>query len=499
MEIGPEGPRVTVLDDNYLANIEAELSQPQEAPPKKKKKKLTKAEKKELRLKKEIEFKKLQLTQHLKRELELSKRSARRGKEDWEEICQTIKIEELKTEVLEWQTKAQRVMQRKDEKIQSLLADIDSTQEMHKRNFERHLQVLDFTIICYHTLIEVSKQLYETEAQQVIEDFQEELNSRKEIENGFRSNCENIMHATNLVVENQMLTDYDIFVDKQDSRVNTEIEKRFQIRDSVIAKMKALHKQLIDFITSQMNTSLDPKKYEHIHMLMERQRNFVIESRKLNDVELHLTRTFSDLQRDLLHSEIEAQRRLTDLRLEQEYFMQVRKGIERSIQRDRRATFEKLQTVSGECYGMLKDYQKLLKYGELLLSLTANCRKLQTESEKVVAPTDEKRISEEQMAFQLQALNLESHVDMTEEELLRQMELMHNFWHRQALATTENLVLTKEKRELLEENKKYIDFIKLMSKRENIEDMLKALTVTPLLPGTPDKCLHAYVSHRILK
>lgn len=46
----------------------------------------------------------------------------------------------------EWSKKTHRLMQQKDEKVHSLLADIESTQEMHKRNFERHLQVLDFAI-----------------------------------------------------------------------------------------------------------------------------------------------------------------------------------------------------------------------------------------------------------------------------------------------------------------------------------------------------------------
>ncbi|XP_004523793.1 coiled-coil domain-containing protein 65 [Ceratitis capitata] len=475
---------------HYLSYSEPEPEpEPPPPPPKKKKKKLSKAQKRELRLQREIAFKKLEITEHLKRELELSKRSAKRGREDWEQICREIKMQELKTEVTEWAKKTQRVMEQKDEKVQNLLADIESTQEMHKRNFERHLQVLDFAINCYNTLIEVSKQLYESQAQQVIEEFKDELNSRKEIEDGFRLNCENIMHATNLVVEHQMLTDYEIFIEKQDDVVNSEIEKRFVIRDAVIAKMKLLHKQLIDFINSLVNVSLDTKKYEHIHMLMERQRNFVSESGRLNDIEFKLTRTAGDLQRDLVHNEVEAQRRLSDLRLEQEYFLQVRKSIEKSINYDRNVTFEKLQTLSGECYGMLKDYQKLLKYGELLLSNAANCRKLQTEAEKVEAPKDEGESAAEELSFQLEALNLKSHADMSEVELAKQMALMKNFWHRQALASTQNLLLAREKRELLEENQKYKDFIKLMSKRENIDDMLKTFTVTPLLAAKDRNCL----------
>ncbi|XP_067648124.1 dynein regulatory complex subunit 2 [Eurosta solidaginis] len=487
MSVGISRPPFTKLDDDYLVNIELEQQPPPE--PVKKKKKLTKAEKKALRLKRQIEFKKLEITEHLKRELELSKQSARRGKEDWEEICREIKIKELRTEVLEWEEKTQRIMEQKDEKIKTFLADMDTTQEMHRRNFERHLQVLDFATNCYNALIQASKRLYESEAQQMIVEFKEELNARKEIEDGFRLNCENIMHATNLLVEHQMLTDYNMYVEKQDYQVNTEIEKRFQVRDAVTAKMKALHQQLDNFIGSLVNTSLDAKKYEHIHALMDRQRNFVYETRKLNDIEYRLTRNYGELQRELVHIELDAQRRFADLRLEYEFFMQVRKGIERTISHDKHVVFQKLQTLSGECYGMLKDYQKLLKYGELLLSLSVMCRKLQTESEKIIAPKEKHKTSENETALCLESLNLEDHVDVSEAELIKQMELMKYFWHRQALASTQNLLLAREKNELLEENQKYKDFIKLMSKRENIEDMLKTLTVTPLLPEEPPNCL----------
>lgn len=53
----------------------------------------------------------------------------------------------------EWSKKTHRVMQQKDEKVQSLLADIESTQELHKRNFESHLQVLDFAISKWYECI----------------------------------------------------------------------------------------------------------------------------------------------------------------------------------------------------------------------------------------------------------------------------------------------------------------------------------------------------------
>lgn len=61
-----------------------------------------------------------------------------------------------------------------------------------------------------------------------------------------------------------------------------------------------------------------------------------------------------------------------------------------------------------------------MKSGELLLALSITCRKLQTESEKVILGGevfDETEVDVDEY-FKLQTLNLKDHVDMTEEELV---------------------------------------------------------------------------------
>lgn len=120
-----------------------------------------------------------------------------------------------------------------------------------------------------------------------------------------------------------------------------------------------------------------------------------------------------------------------------------------------------------------------MKSGELLLALSITCRKLQTESEKVILGGevfDETEVEAKEQ-FKLHTLNLKDHVDMTEEELLELNRNMKNFWRRQAMAEAQNLLMIEEKRRLTEDNQRLVDFIKSMSVTEDPEELRTAMHV----------------------
>lgn len=184
--------------------------------------------------------------------------------------------------------------------------------------------------------------------------FFDESHERKQIEDGYQRNCENVLHATNLIVEETLHEDLEIFLDKRDDLVNSEIVKRYGLRDSVATKMQKLHKQLLEFLDSLRNISLDVHKYERVNTLTERQRIFVIESQKLDETETFYARQHEELQNELARVEAEDQRRINDLKLEMGYFLNLRKNIELQMKADGELTHEKLKVLTTECYGLCK-------------------------------------------------------------------------------------------------------------------------------------------------
>ncbi|EDW73115.1 uncharacterized protein Dwil_GK17371 [Drosophila willistoni] len=473
--------RLTRINDNYLQEMEDEMAKEAEGP-----RKPTKAEKKAARKEAKrvqaIEDKKLIMRDAFARELELGKRMEKRGSEEWHEMCQEIKIRELREEIVDWGERAARNIERKNDHIAMLLDDMGQTQDQHVKCYSKTIELIDHIRECFHTMLESARKTYEQEAEELLCDYYDEIKRRTEEVEHMHNNSENIIHASNIVTRDQLKEDYDIYLEQRDDRINTEIENRFRIRDQVVHKMNDMMTQLNDFVETLRNTELDAHKYERIRWLTERQQLFHVESRKLTVEELKYQNILNDMHREMLRIDLENNSTINDLRLEFQYFSNVRKKIEDGQTMDDHITHEKLRILSGECYELIKHFEKHVKSGELLLALSITCRKLQTESEKVILggevynKTDLGQINEK---FKLETLNMKDHVDMTEDELVELNQMLSNFWHRQAMAQAQNILLLQEKERLTKENQHYIDFIKSMSVTENVEELRSAIKVKP--------------------
>ncbi|KAH8379269.1 hypothetical protein KR009_003975 [Drosophila setifemur] len=486
---------------NYLQFEEEEAK----GPPK-----LTRAEKKAAKKEAKRQViaaeKRLIMRDALMRELELGKRMEQRGTEEWHEMCREIKIKELQVEIKEWGERSDRIISAKNDHIHMLLEDMTQTQDHHVRCFSKTVELLDHIRDCFHVMLGGVRSMYATQADDMLRDYYDEVRRRTEELDAMQSNAENIIHATNITTRDQLKEDYTIYLEKRDDRVNTEVENRFRIRGQIVLKMVEMQQQLNDFVESLRSTELDAHKYEKIRWLTERQAAFMEESRKLSSEESKYIFMQGDLQREIVRMEADNNSALNDLRLEFQYFTNVRKKIELNQEMDRKITHEKLRILTTECYELIKQMEKHVKSGELLLALSITCRKLQTESEKVILGGEvfDETDVEVNEQFKLQTLNLKDHVDMTEEELMELNKNMKNFWRRQAMAEAQNMLMLEEKRRLTEDNQRLIDFIKSMSVTEDPEELRTAMHVTvcanqPMPPHVfQSKCkeYHAKNTHR---
>lgn len=150
--------------------------------------------------------------------------------------------------------------------------------------------------------------------------------------------------------------------------------------------------------------------------------------------------------------------------------------------------------------------EKNVKSGELLLALSITCRKLQTESEKVILGGevfDETDVAVSDQ-FKIQTLSIKDHVDMTEEELVELNTNLKNFWRRQAMAEAQNLLMLEEKKRLTEDNDRLINFIKSMSVTEDPEELRTAMHVAccsdqPMPPYVFESKCQDYRARKVLR
>lgn len=287
-------------------------------------------------------------------ELEIGKRMDLRGMEEWNAIAQEIKLIDLRTELIQWGESAQRIIESKNDHINMLMADLTHTNEQHARNYSRTVELIDHIGECYQAMLEGCKNMYEQQAEALLKEFYDEVHLRTEEVAAMQTNSENIIHASNLFTRDQLKEDYQIYQEQRDDYVNKNIERRFDIRDQVVRKMSHMQRQLNEFVDVLQNTDLDVHKYERIRMLTERQQLFVEDTKKLNQDEVKHIGMLNEIQQEMLRVETENNATINDLRLEFEYFTNVRKKIEDRMHADRITTHEKLRILSTECYELTK-------------------------------------------------------------------------------------------------------------------------------------------------
>ncbi|XP_044312670.1 dynein regulatory complex subunit 2 [Drosophila rhopaloa] len=492
--------RITRISENYLQEME-EAQEPQEPPKPTRAQK--KAAKKEAKRQAMIEEKRLIMRDALMRELEMGKRMEQQGNEEWHEMCREIKIKELNEEMVVWGERTERNILAKNDHIKMLLDDMLQTQDQHVRSYSKTVELIDHIRDCFHVMLGGVRSMYDQQADEMLRDYYEEVRRRTEELEAMQTNSDNIIHATNITTRDQIKEDYTIYLEQRDDRVNTEVENRFKTRDQVVRRMSFMQQQLNDFVESLRSTELDAHKYEKIHWLTERQEAFMEESRKLNAEESKYINMQAELQREMVRMDVENNSTLNDLRLEFQYFTNVRKKIELNQEMDRDITHEKLRILTGECYELTKQMEKHVKSGELLLALSITCRKLQTEAEKVILGGEVFDDTELQVEenFKLQTLNLKDHVDMTEEELVELNKSLKNFWRRQAMAEAQNLLMLEEKRRLTEDNQRLINFLKSKTVTEDPEELRTAMHVSsptqPMPPKLFDSKCQEYRSRKV--
>lgn len=274
--------------------------------------------------------------------------------DEWNAIAEEIKLIELRQEMVQWGERSAEIIEHKNDHIQMLLDDMEQTQEQHSHNFSKTIELIDHIGDCYQAMLESSKRMYEQQAEDLLKEFYDEVHFRTQEVEAMHENSENIIHASNLFTRDQLKLDYQIYLEQRDHYVNKDIEARFQIRDQVVKKMTDMQRQLNEFVDSLHNTELDAHKYERIRSLTERQQAFVEETRKLDVEEMKYISLQNETQREMLRIETENNTTINDLKLEYEYFANVRKKIEERMHVDRITTHEKLRILSTECYELTK-------------------------------------------------------------------------------------------------------------------------------------------------
>lgn len=188
----------------------------------------------------------------------------------------------------------------------------------------------------------------------MVDGFHKECDALTQNIYNFKTASECVMNCNNKRLEHELQEDFEKSLDKRDDLINNEIMERYRMRDMVVAKMNKLQNQLCDFLNALMNSSLDVHKQKRLQMLRVRQTEFEKESKELGAIETKTSRMLVEVENEIVMEELESKKRLKDLKMQFDYFLEFRRNLERHISADRQRTYEKQKVVAVESYHVVE-------------------------------------------------------------------------------------------------------------------------------------------------
>ncbi|KAL5279826.1 hypothetical protein ACFFRR_004063 [Megaselia abdita] len=425
------------------------------SPSKKKKPKLTAAEKKILKIQKQLELRKKLFKDHLEREIVYTNKSVDRGYKGWQDLLAGIKCEELKKdlEVL-WQ-KTNQLVDQKNFKIEMLIHHLETSEDQYERNFAKHCDILEYLSNCFQLMIEHEKSTYEAKCKDLLSKFHIELLEKDVYFDGIKIVNENVMHSSNLLLENELLRADDAFKDQWfDTLTQARVDRSYleEGNKKLMVQLNTQFNELVDLIKFQ---SLDAKKYEHYVMLEDKSILMAKEAKRLTYIENIILTRLASRQADLVAIELASNRQIISLKAERNYFIETYWRLKKSLAQANEHMMEQTRLLASESYEAVKHLKTLSKYGDLLVRLTGTCRKYETEREKVLPWETDDLTEDPKITFDPNNL-----VYYSEESLAEQLSSMKNFWQRVARVTTHKILLSEEKSRLQAENEKYQEILR---------------------------------------
>ncbi|KAF7258190.1 hypothetical protein EG68_04767 [Paragonimus skrjabini miyazakii] len=364
----------------------------------------------------------------------------------WRAIMRDAKSQELKKDVNILSQTFERIIDRKDSIIRTLIKDLNEAEEQHMMSLRSHLENVDRLIELQNERLRKLKMEYEAEMQMLTNEFGEEekfliaqhtkqLDDLKDIFVALDSTytlkegeAKSEQHSLKDELKNRNLEDKHALRTVLESRVN-HLWAEFK---SALNQYNKTTDEKISFFENLKNK--DEKSAEEIEMQM----------RKLQRISEHIA--ISKRKMTKLSKEFEEKNR--HLKEEREKLVAHFQNLKTQLNKLRESQHEKLVKVSLESGAATKKVQSLLDKAENIIKLAEHCRNLTAEDEAMVR----------------EALHVEGDTELA--KILRQCAPLEMFWRRFNKVQLDRLAIMKEHSMLEQENcqlknllKQYLDGI----------------------------------------
>ncbi|TPP56148.1 Coiled-coil domain-containing protein 65 [Fasciola gigantica] len=405
------------------------------------------------------------LTKYLQDKLEREEKVTRLNQyklvHHWRAIMREAKSAELKRDIDILSQTFERIIDRKDSIIKTLIKDLNEAEEQHMMSLRFHIDNVDRLIDLQNDRLQKLRLDYETELQMLTNEFGQEedflINQHKKQLDDLKDIFV-ALDSTYTARETDAKTEQHSM--KDDLKQNN-LEDKHALRIALETKVNHLWS---DFKTalSQYNKTTDEKIsfFENLKAKDEKSAAEIeMQMRKLQRVGEHI----AICKRKMARVSKDFEEKNKHLKDEREKLVAHFQNLKTQLNKLRDSQHEKLVKMSLESGTATKRVQKLLEKAEKIIKLGEQCRKYETEEEKVVPFYLSSLTAEEE-----QIVNEAFHVEGDEElsAIMRRCAPLEMFWRRFNKAQLDRLAINKERDMLRQENmqlrsllKQYLDGI----------------------------------------
>ncbi|XP_071946491.1 dynein regulatory complex subunit 2-like [Antedon mediterranea] len=405
------------------------------------------------------------LNQFLKDKLVKEERSAHfnlfKLNHQWRTIMRTAKSKELKKDIEILSQTFERVVDRKDSVIKSLVKDLGEAEEQYSMALRSHLQNMDHLIDLqrcrlevllseYEEELKVLKKEFDTERQMIVEQHKQEMNDLQDILFAMEENAN----------EREAEARQD-FQSLRDEIKNKNLEEKHALRIQLESQVEDLWKQFQQALRNYNETTEERKAaFENLRDKDEKSaKEIEMQMRKLQ----RISDTIAQLRAKMAQNSKESEERNRELRDQREVIAHHFHELKSQMNRFRENERARLTQLTLQSSAALKELQRKVDKGERILKLAEQCRKLETEEEKVL-PFYASSLTEEEQ-HDVSAAVAEAPSEPLA-EIMHEYTSLENFWKRYNKVLLDKVALDKEKSTLTDENqrlrailKQYLDGI----------------------------------------
>ncbi|CAB3996316.1 Hypothetical predicted protein [Paramuricea clavata] len=405
------------------------------------------------------------LTQFLKDKLGKEEKNAKfnlhKLQNQWRVIMRESKAQDLKKDIEILSQTFERIIDRKEAIIKSLVKDIEEAEEQYEMALRSHLQNQDHLIDLHQNRLqklseefkkeqEIIKQEFDKERQEIILQHKQEITDIQDIVFA--------MEQENQEQDGEMKQEFQSY---RDEIKNKNLEEKHTLRIQLEGTVEDLWRQFQQALKNYNETTEERKNaFENLKQRDEKSaKEIETQMRKLQRIQ----DTIAQLKVKLSNNARECDERNRVIKEQREVIAVEFHQLKAEMNKYRESERYALTQLTLQSNAAIKELDRLKGKGAKIFRLGEMCRKLETEQEKVL-PFYSSSLTEEEDE-QAKTAELEEPTESLA-KVLHEYTSLENFWKRYNKVVLDKLTLDKEKRDLLQENtqlravlKQYLDGI----------------------------------------